>query len=142
MEVKGQYIAYLAKSSEEMASQIAVTGELHVLEYQSYVRGYHAYADNWTPVIGQTLVLKREPTNSHDVHAVAVYYDNNVVGHIPYNLAPKVSALLKRDFNKGFAEITGERVDRGAGYGLEVPGYGLEVPCHGVCTVYMVSSLM
>ena len=73
---------------------------------------------------------------------MAVYYDNNVVGHIPYNLAPKVSALLKRDFNKGFAEITGERVDRGAGYGLEVPGYGLEVPCHGVCTVYMVSSLM
>ena len=46
VEVKGQYIAYLAKSSEEMASQIAATGELHVLEYQSYVRGYHAYADN------------------------------------------------------------------------------------------------
>ena len=38
------------------------------------------YADNWTPVIGQTLVLKREPSNSHDVHAVAVYYDNDVVG--------------------------------------------------------------
>ena len=30
VEVKGQYIAYLAKSSEEMASQIAGTGELHV----------------------------------------------------------------------------------------------------------------
>ena len=53
VEVKGQYIAYLAKSSEEMASQIAATAELHVLEYQSYVRGYHAYVDNWTPVIGQ-----------------------------------------------------------------------------------------
>ena len=37
----------------------------------------------------------------------AVYYDNDVVGHIPYNLAPKVSAFLKRDVNKGFAEITG-----------------------------------
>ena len=48
-----------------------------------------------------------------------VYYDNEVVGHIPYNLAPKVSAFLKRDDNKGFAEITG--MNRGAGYGLEVP---------------------
>ena len=50
----------------------------------------------------------------------AVYYDDDVVGHIfPYNLAPKVSAFLKRDVNKGFAEITG--MNRGAGYGLEVP---------------------
>ena len=49
----------------------------------------------------------------------AVYYDNDVVGHIPYNLVPKVSAFLKRDVNKGFAEITG--MNRGAGYGLEVP---------------------
>ena len=49
----------------------------------------------------------------------AVYYDNEVVGHIPYNLAPKVSAFLKRDDNKGFAEITG--MNCGAGYGLEVP---------------------
>ena len=60
----------------------------------------------------------------------AVYYDNDdVVGHILYNLAPKVSAFLKRDVNKGFAEITG--MNRGAGYGLEVPCvyrlYGLKV---------------
>ena len=37
----------------------------------------------------------------------AVYYDNNIVGPIPYNPAPKISAFLKRDVNKGFAEITG-----------------------------------
>ena len=49
MEVKGQYIAYLAKSSEEMASQIAATGELHVLEYQSYD----------TQIIGLQLLDKR-----------------------------------------------------------------------------------
>ena len=49
----------------------------------------------------------------------AVYYDNDVVGHIPYNLAPKVSTFLKRDVNKGFAEITG--MNCGAGYGLKVP---------------------
>lgn len=104
-----------------MASQVTVTGELDVAEFQSYVRGYHAYMDCWTPVAGQSLQLKRDPTNSHDVHAVAVYLEDQVVGHVPYNLAPKVSAFLRRDVNKGFAEVTGVRVNRGAGYGLEVP---------------------
>lgn len=104
-----------------MASQVASSGELHVIEFESYVRGYHAYMESWTPVAGQALILKREPANSHDVHAVAVYYENHMVGHIPYNLAPKVSAFLRREVNKGFAEVTGEKVNRGAGYGLEVP---------------------
>ena len=46
---------------------------------------------------------------------VAVYYENQVVGHVPYNL---VSAFLRRD--DGFAEVTGDKVNRGAGYGLEI----------------------
>ena len=66
-------------------------------------------------VVGQALTLKREPANAH---AVAVYYENQVVGHVPYNLAPTVSAFLRRD---GFAEVTGDKVNRGAGYGLEIP---------------------
>lgn len=105
----------------EMASQIAVTGEPDVVEFKSYMRGYHAYMDCWTPVAGQSLLLKREPTNSHNKHAVAVYLEDEVVGHVSYNLAPKMSAFLRRDVNKGFAEVTGDRVNRGAGYGLEVP---------------------
>ena len=76
---------------------------------------------SWSPVVGQALRLKREPSNAHDVHAVAVYYENQVVGHVPYNLAPTVSAFLRRDVNKGFAEVTGDKVNRGAGYGLEIP---------------------
>lgn len=42
------------------------------------------------------------------------------VGHLPYNLVPTVSAFLKRDTNKVMAEVTGERVNHGVGYGLEV----------------------
>ena len=45
---------------------------------ESYVRGYHAYMDIWTPVIGQALLLKREPTNSQDVHAVAIYFEDQI----------------------------------------------------------------
>ena len=43
--------------------------------------------------------------------AAAVYYENQVVGHVPYNLAPTVSAFLRRDVNKGFAEVTGDKVN-------------------------------
>ena len=74
----------------------------------------------WTPVVGETLLLKREPTNLKDQYAVAVYKDATVVGHIPYNHAPQFSQFLLRDV-KAFAEATGQKVNRGAGYGLEVP---------------------
>ena len=57
-------------------------GNLHCLEIQSFVRGYHAYMDSWTPVIGETLLLKREPTNPRDKNAVALYKDDAVVGHV------------------------------------------------------------
>jgi hypothetical protein len=43
------------------------------------------------------------------------------VGHVPYNLAKCISQFLSRDANKGFAKVTGNRVNRGAGYGMEVP---------------------
>ena len=94
---------------------------LHCLEIQSFVRGYHSYMDNWTPVIGQTLLVKREPTNPKDKYAVAVYEEDWVVGHVPYNLAPLLSLFLARDVNKAFAEVIGGKVNRGAVYGREIP---------------------
>ena len=47
--------------------------------------------------------------------------ESTVVGHVPFNLAPIFSYFLQRDFNKASLEITGDRINRGAGYGLEVP---------------------
>ena len=44
-----------------------------------------------------------------------------IVGHVPYNLAPRMLAFFMRDMNKAFAVITGAKVNREAGYGLEVP---------------------
>ena len=45
----------------------------------------------------------------------------SVVGHLPFSLAPVVSAFLRRDVSKGLTEVTGTKVNRGAGYGLEIP---------------------
>ena len=105
-----------------MASQ-PVRGREDVtsLEVQSYVRGYHVYKDIWNPRIGEVLPLEREPNNSEDRFAVALKRTGSVVGHVPFNLAPLASAFLRRDVNKGLVEVTGPKINRGAGYGLEVP---------------------
>ena len=107
----------------KMTSQVVTAdGELEILEIRSYSRGYHAYTDTWTPVVGETLQVKREPTNVRDVNAVSLYKEGTIiVGHVPRNLAPRLSAFLRRDVNKAYDEVTGEKLNRGAGYGLEIP---------------------
>ncbi len=45
------------------------------IEVNSFVRGYHAYKEGWTPFIGEELVLRREPDNVKDRSAVAVEKD-------------------------------------------------------------------
>ena len=47
--------------------------------------------------------------------------EGQLVGHVPFNLSPITSLLLRRDVNKAFARVTRGKVYRGAGYGLEIP---------------------
>ncbi len=70
-------------------------------------------------LVGEVLRLERDPTNQEDINAVAIINASGIVGHIPFNLAPIMSAFLRRPINKGMAEVTGNRVNRGAGYGLD-----------------------
>ena len=106
-----------------MASQpVAVRREdLASLSVQSYISGYHAYMDRWNPRIGEVLLHEREPNNSEGRFAVAIKRTGSVVGHVPFNLAPLVSAFLRREVSKGLVEVTGEKINRGGGYGLEIP---------------------
>ena len=91
------------------------------LEVSSYVRGHHVYKDIWTPSEGEVLQLQRDSSNPKDRFAVAVCRIGEVVGRVPFNLAPTFSRLLQRECNTGSATITGPRVNRGGGFGLEVP---------------------
>ena len=103
-----------------MASQPAAgMPDIKCLEVPSFVRGYHAHRHIWEPENGEILPLKRESENYKDVNAVVK--DGCTVGHILRNLAPHFTFFLVRDFNKGLCEIVGERVNRGGGYGLEIP---------------------
>ena len=40
---------------------------------------------------------------------------------VPFNLASRLYYFLQRDVNKAFVQVTGEKVNRGEGHGLEVP---------------------
>ena len=112
-------LASYVTCQHSMASQPPT--ESTVFEIDSYVRGYHAYMDVWQPQVGEVLTLQREPHNPQDQQAVSVVRSGLTVGHVPYNLAPSLSNFLKRAFNKETAEITGDKVIRGGGYGLQVP---------------------
>ena len=102
-----------------MASQPAASFDS--VEFNSFIRGYHTYKDIWEPFVGETLLLKREPTDVKDRSAVAVMKETEVVGHVPCNMSSTLSMFLQQDCNKGFTEVTGNCVNRGAGYGMEVP---------------------
>ena len=65
------------------------------------------------------MLLKCEPDNVEDNFAVAVIKSEQIVGHVPKTLAPVV--IKERDCNKGMVRITGKRVNRGGGFGLEAP---------------------
>ena len=57
-------------------------------------------------------MVQIEPPNRHDIHAVPIYRDAEIVGHVPYNLAPRMSAF--------FMETIEAKINRGADYGLKV----------------------
>lgn len=118
--LKNDESAFESRGLSCMATQMATNSSLSEFSVNSYIRGYHAYMHAWNPSVGEQLPLEREPNNPHDCYCVAVKNDS-VVGHLPYNLAPTVSAFLSRPTNFGMAEVTGSKVNRGGGYGLEIP---------------------
>ena len=65
--------------------------------------------------LGQELILTTK------TNAATVLKDDVIVGHVPYDLAPRLSQCLRREVNNAFAEVMGEKVNRGAGYTLEIP---------------------
>ena len=60
---------------------------METFDISSYIRGYHAYQNVWTPVNGETLACVPEPygSNSKDPYAVGIIRDGETVGHIPIN---------------------------------------------------------
>ena len=83
--------------------------ELEMLKIKSFVRGFHAYKDIWTPEEGERLNLIREPENIKDKYAVSVLKDGLIVGYVPYNLARRISQFLRRH-KQSFCRIKSYRL--------------------------------
>ena len=88
----------------------------------SFVIGYHACMDIWTPKFGdENFCLKSENENEHKKFAIAIVLEERIVGHVPKNLRKIFHQFLKIPNCTIGWKVTGKRVNRGAGYGLEVP---------------------
>ena len=118
-----------------------------MLRANSFVRGYHEYLDIWQPAISSEHSLRREPGNEIYKNAVAIAQETQsgnttrassqaeplsnhpngiavgmeVVGHVPKLKTQWMTKFLKRASNSGTVVITGKRINRGVGYGLELP---------------------
>ena len=90
-------------------------------EFDSFIRGYHVYQHIWTPVEGETYSFTREPGNEQDCNAVAVMYEDRVVGHIRLAISKCISLFFTLPGSFFETKVTGKRINRGGGYGLEVP---------------------
>ena len=91
------------------------------MEIASFVRGYHDYQAVWQPSVAKVLLLQTEPTNIKDNKVVSIVKNTLVVGHVPAKPSVLFCQILSRTCNKGTVEVNGAVVNRGAGYGMEVP---------------------
>ena len=77
----------------------------------------------WEPLVGECLKSRKVPSNEMDKTAVAVirinsYSEEVVVGPVPKNMSKMFLFLPHCAFD---IFVTGKRINRGGGYGLEIP---------------------
>ena len=67
MEEKVEFFGVKLASSYEMPLAI-----IKVFETQSVIKGYHAYMNDWSPILAENLLTRPEPENEIDKYPVAV----------------------------------------------------------------------
>ena len=92
-------------------------------EINSSIRSYHVYQDNWTPVVGEQLLCKREEGNPRDRYALAIKKTRDTMGHVSHNISTVCSLFIRRG-GAIFCMVTGwHRHSR------DLPQGGIEIPC-------------
>ena len=98
-----------------------------ILKISSWIRGFHAYKNWWTPTYGEILPLQPELENAEDKNAVAVLKESRVIGHITFHLANTknrtgiVTHFISKPTNQGSVEVCGKAVNRDGDLGMEIP---------------------
>ena len=88
--------------------------------------GFHVYQIVCSPIIGEDeLECRQKKENEEDESAIGVYgYDlhrETLVGYIPRNISKFVYTFLQLRNSKLYCRVTGNRLNRDAEYGLEIP---------------------
>ena len=84
------------------------------------------YQTVWLPIIHEeNLECKHEEKNEEDEFAIGVYRKDfqkeTLDGHMPRNISKFVHKLLKLPNSKLYCKVKGKKLNRDAGYGLEIP---------------------
>ena len=121
MEEKVKLCGVKLSSSSEMP---LVT--IKEFETESVIKGYHAYMNGWTPILGKNLSTHPEPGNEIDKYAVAVTKDARVIGHLKKGKTGRNAKTVfyfvrANKMNTASITVTGKRVNFGDGQGLQIP---------------------
>ena len=86
---------------------------VYKIKFHAAIRGHHLYKNAWTPKMGEHLSIKkdtREEAMNYDVHALRVFNDENLVGHIPIEISSILDYFLQQcPDNFIDAEVAGKR---------------------------------
>ena len=93
------------------------------IKFDAPIRGHHVYKEIWTPQKGDTLYCRKDnrpETLEFDKHAVGVFKEVILVGHVPVEVSRITSYFLQANgTNEVKVEVTGKRKRE---IGLIVPG--------------------
>ena len=90
-------------------------------------RGYHEHMSVWMPQIGDdSLFCRRELSNKYDEYAATIvtidhFKQEEVVEHVPLFLRIMLNKFLRLPGSYTSCKVTGTRINREIGVGLEIP---------------------
>ena len=109
----------LVKSIDQEIKLILIKQKQYDLDF--FVRVHNANMDLWTPKVGdENFCLKSENENQHDKFAVDIVLEERIVGHVPKTLRKIFHQFMKIPNCMIGCKVTGNRVNWGAGYTLEI----------------------
>ena len=90
------------------------------------IKGYHAYMNDWTSILGENLSTLSEPENEIDKYAVLVTKYARVIGHLKklktgWYTKTAFYFLRANPMNTGCITVTGKRVNFAEGQALQIP---------------------
>ena len=92
----------------------------------TFSRGCHEYMSVWMSQISDNyLFCRRKLSNEYEELAVAIVAIDHVkeeaVGHVPLFLSKTLNKILRLPGSYVSCKVTGTRINRGIGVGLEIP---------------------